>query len=296
MVAMTRREVGRLAAGGILATVAGRGRAAASGGPPFWRVRQGGAEVTLFGFGDARDLTWYSPALREAFERSAELWLETAPPNAQAVPDMARVARFSNLEGRTLFEVLEPHLVERVRQRLGEYGIAESAVSGLRPWRVYYMLNGAYWQRHPPADPQKPVDAALGTLAREAGKPAHYEFAGFADLAEFMGSMPDKAQGQYVEWLLDSLDERDRGEGSMADPYDWIEGHRPERSLARMAALPELYAEMQGKRNAWWAAKIKELLTARRPAFVGVGQLHVMGTAGIPAQLAAMGIEAVPAA
>jgi uncharacterized protein YbaP (TraB family) len=34
---------------------------------------------------------------------------------------------------------------------------------------------------------------------------------------------------------------------------------------------------------------------AGRSAFVGVGQLHVMGAAGIPAQLAESGIEALAA-
>lgn len=289
MTRFSRRAVHGLALGALLLPVVGR---AASDGPPFWRVRQGSAEVTLFGFGDARDMSWYSPALRESFVRSDELWLETAPPAAQAPPDFARVARFSNLEGRTLFDVLDPPLVPRVRQKLAEYGIAESSVAGLRPWRVYYALNGAYWQKHPPADEQKPVDAALFALAREAGKPTSYEFAGYADLAEFMGSMPDKAQSQYVEWLLDYLVERERGE---SDAYGWIEGRRPAGALERMAALPEVYAEMQDKRNRWWAATIRDRLAAGRSAFVGVGQLHVMGPAGIPAQLAALGLEAVPA-
>jgi uncharacterized protein YbaP (TraB family) len=292
MISMTRRDVGRFAAGLVLATAAGRALAANARGPPFWRVRQGAAEVTLLGFGDARDMSWYSPALRDAFARSDELWLETAPPAAQAPPDFARVARFSNLEGRTLFEVLDSPLVPRVRQTLAEYGIAESRVAGLRPWRVYYTLNGAYWQKHPPADEQKPVDAALAALAKEAGKLASYEFAGFADLAEFMGSMPDKAQSQYVEWLLDYLAERERGE---TDSYGWIEARRPERALERMAALPELYAEMQDKRNRWWAGTIRERLAAGRSAFVGVGQLHVMGPAGIPAQLERLGLEPVVA-
>jgi uncharacterized protein YbaP (TraB family) len=62
-----------------------------------------------------------------------------------------------------------------------------------------------------------------------------------------------------------------------------------------MAALPELFAEMQGKRNRWWAEIIRDLLAQGRSAFVAVGQLHVMGASGIPAQLAAMGIEAVEA-
>jgi uncharacterized protein YbaP (TraB family) len=290
MVAISRRELGRLAAGLVLVGTATRALAGASGGTPFWRARQGPAEVTLFGFGDARDTSWYSPALRAAFERSDELWLETAPPSAQVPPDFARVARFSNLEGRTLFEVLDPPLVPRVRQKLAEYGIAESTVAGLRPWRVYYTLNGAYWQKHPPADEQRPVDAALAAMAKETGKPVSYEFAGFADLAEFMGSMPDKAQSQYLEWLFDYLDERERGE---TDSYGWIDGRRPERAFERMAELPELHAEMQDRRNRWWAGTIRDRLAAGRSAFIGVGQLHVMGPAGIPAQLERLGLELV---
>ena len=47
---------------------------------------------------------------------------------------------------------------------------------------------------------------------------------------------------------------------------------------------------------AWWAAKIGGLLAEGRSAFVGVGQLHVMGPAGIPEQLATLGLEAVPVA
>ena len=290
---MTRRGVAGLALGLLLLPLARHIAAAEpAAGAPFWRMRRGNAQVTLFGFGDARDMSWFSAALRQAFEASDELWLETAPPSTQAPPDFARVNRFSNLEGRTLFEVLEPHLEEPVRRRLVEYGVAESTVAGLRPWRAYYAINGAYWQKHPPAEQQHPVDAALGALAAQAGKPVHYEFAGFADLAEFMGSMSDKAQSQYVEWLLGYLDERDRGE---TDSYGWLEGRQPVASLRRMVELPELYAEMQGKRNRWWAEKIADLLGEGRSAFIAVGQLHVMGPAGIPARLAAMGIEAVQA-
>ena len=254
MTQFTRREAQRLGLGLLvfLATNCSMGRAPGRlatrvAGPPFWRVRQGGTQVTLFGFGDARDTAWLSPALQRAFEESGELWLETAPPAAQPPPDLARVARFSNLEGRTLFEVLGPSLSARVRARLAEYGVAEAAGATLRPWRAYYAINGAYWRKHPPADPQQPVDAALFAMARAAGKTVSYEFAGFGDFAEFM------------------------------------------------AALPELFAALQGRRNRWWAETIRDLLAEGRSAFVAVGQLHVMGASGIPAQLATMGIEAVPA-
>jgi len=297
MTLTTRRDIHRLGLAFLvfMGTGCSMGRApgrrpAQPPGPQFWTYRAGGAEVTLFGFGDARDQSWYSSALQSALERSDELWLETAPAAAQAPPDFARVARFSNLEGRTLFDVLGPTLAARVRTRLAEYGIAEATVAGLRPWRAYYAINGAYWQKHPPVDEQKPVDAALFALARAAGKPVSFEFPGFADLAEFMGSMPDVAQAQYVRWLLDYLEERDRGEDT--DSYGWIEGRRPVRSLERMAALPELFAEMQGRRNQWWAETIRDLLAKWRSAFVGVGQLHVMGASGIPAKLSAMGIAA----
>ena len=290
----SRRRVLEAGSFALLAGFARPCMAIAAVAPQFWRIHKNGTVVTLFGFGDARDQSWFSPALRQAFAESSELWLETAPAPLQKSPNAAQIARWSNLQGRSLFDVLGSDLSARVRQRLTEFEVPESSVAGQMPWRAYYAINGAYWQRHPQPWKAQPVDGALADLAIASGKPVSSEFLGFAELAEFMGSMSDAAQAQYVDWLLQALDERDAGRSG--NPFAWISGERPMASLARMAALPDLFAAMQIGRNRWWAKKIAELLSARRSAFIAVGQLHVMGVAGIPRQLEDLGLSPKQAA
>jgi uncharacterized protein len=259
-------------------------------GPRLWRVARGAGEVVLFGFGDARDQSWLSPALQSAQASAQELWLETAGQDAQPPPSadsFARINLASNLEGLTLFDVIEPQLVTPLRARLAELGISENAVLSQKPWRVFYAINGAWWQAHPPAVPATPVDAELERRAREKAMPIHYEFPTFVEFAEFMGGMSHAAQSQYVAWLLATQD--DRAAGRVGNPYAWITGEEPQAALARMARFPELFAVMQGQRNRWWADRIGQLLDGGRKALVAVGQLHVAGQTGIPALLRARG-------
>ena len=49
-------------------------------GPNFWVVKRGEARVFILGFGEARDTSWLTPSIRQAFEASSELRLETDRP------------------------------------------------------------------------------------------------------------------------------------------------------------------------------------------------------------------------
>src|SRR5438105_117550 len=53
---------------------------AAARGPKLLRIAKGSSVVTILGFGEAKDDSWFSPAVRVAFDESEELWLETVPP------------------------------------------------------------------------------------------------------------------------------------------------------------------------------------------------------------------------
>jgi len=255
-------------------------------GPQLWRVARGAGEVVLFGFGDARDESWFSSPLQSVFVGADELWLETAGQQSQSRPStesLARITQASNLEGSNLFDVIDPHLVAPLRARLAELGVAEETVRNLKPWRVFYAINGAWWQMHPPAAPVMPVDAELERRARSRAMPIHYEFPSYVEFAEFMGGMSIEAQSEYVAWLLATQD--DRAAGRTGDPYAWIRGEQPQDALARMARFPKLFEVMQGQRNRLWADRIGQLLDSGTRALVAVGQLHVMGDSGIPSLL-----------
>jgi uncharacterized protein YbaP (TraB family) len=130
------------------------------------------------------------------------------------------------------------------------------------------------------------VDQLLWKLAKDQSKSLAYEMPDGLAFARFMAAMPQKAQSQYIEFLLDFID--DHKNGLDTTPFDWQTGSPSAsmRSLDRMRKdLPELYRVMQMQRNSWWAHKIDELLSTPRSSFIAVGQMHVLGPDGIPSQL-----------
>jgi uncharacterized protein len=191
--------------------------------------------------------------------------------------------------GRTFFDALEPHVRVRAAAYVAELGIERAAIEPLRPWLAYYTINGAFWAKREQASPSVNVDQTLASLAAAANKPIGYELPSRETFARFMAAMPDQAQSQYIEWLLDFLDEHKDGLGE--DSFQWIEGNPIVPSLDRMRTkTPALYRVMQIQRNEWWARKVDELLTKSRTCFVAVGQLHVLGPDGIPVRLRERGI------
>jgi hypothetical protein len=130
------------------------------------------------------------------------------------------------------------------------------------------------------------IDQVLWKRAAEAGKSIGYEMPTGVAFAQFMAAMPQKAQSQYIEFLLNNFD--DRKKGLDGDPFDWQAGSPKGsmRSLDRMRKqTPDLYKIMQVQRNNWWAHKIDELLNTGETHFIAMGHMHVLGPDGIPSQL-----------
>jgi hypothetical protein len=98
--------------------------------------------------------------------------------------------------------------------------------------------------------------------------------------------MPDAAQGQYITFLLDFLD--DQSAGRNRGEFDWVHGDNSigERAVHRMRTrTPDLYRIMQVRRNAWWTRTIEQLLSDGGTHFIGIGQMHLLGPDGILSQL-----------
>ena len=83
-----------------------------SRGPLFWLATRGKARVFLLGFADAKanDESWFTPAIRKAFEESAELWLETAPQEALANRDPADKAKAQGKPANVVEKIVESGL------------------------------------------------------------------------------------------------------------------------------------------------------------------------------------------
>ncbi|MEO8452563.1 MAG: TraB/GumN family protein, partial [Gemmatimonadota bacterium] len=169
----------------------------------------------------------------------------------------------------------------------------KDSIQPLRPWRAYYSIVRSFWSKRPVTHNQVDVDAVLGSMARVAGKRVGYEFPSGA-FTTFMALMSDKAQSQYIEWLLDFLDDYKKGRNEPTESFSWIDGDPgdgPTRSLDRMRTkMPDLYQVMQPQRNGWWARKVFELLGTKGTHFVAIGQLHVLGPDGLPRLLERLGV------
>lgn len=273
-----------------------------SRGPLFWLATRGKARIFVLGFDEAKDKAWLTPSIERAFRESSELWLETAPPKAQAGSQDAASQRaaqelmetLSHESGRTLFDALEPAVRERTLAYVTELGIKKESIETLRPWAAYYAINSAFWSKHKSSSPQIRADDVLGDLAISEGKTTQYEMPTFEAFARFMAGMSDKAQSQYIEWLLDFLDDQKEGLNDAGSGWEIGNPGEPhERSLTRMRKkMPDLYQVIQVQRNVWWAHKIDGLLATNGTYFVCIGLLHVLGPDGIPIQLQRLGIVA----
>jgi uncharacterized protein YbaP (TraB family) len=263
-------------------------------GPLFWLAERGDARVFILGISDAKDRSWFTPAIQDAFERSSTLWEEIAQP-----PSMASVDQLYDQYGfdpkRTFFDALDPTVRQRAERYMVELHIDRKSIEHMRPWRAYYVFNSAFATRPhvaaaatPTAESENPEFMLLG-LAQKSGKMLRYEHPTFEALVQFLAGMSDAAQSQYIAWLLDYFDAEMQGP-SAAD-YAWMTGRGDTGSLDRMRRYPELYRIMQPQRNRRWARQIDTLLDGEGTSFVAIGLLHVLGPDGIPRQLSSLGIQ-----
>jgi uncharacterized protein YbaP (TraB family) len=270
--------------------------------PRLWIARNGDARVFIFGFGEAKDSSWLTPTIRRAFDQSSQLWLETAgsaTPRTQTLVERQtaaeRMKRLAHESGRTFFDVLEPSVRRRTSTWLAELEIKRDSVETLRPWRAFGVIVSAFWSTRQMSYTPVPVDAVLREMAQAAGKRIDYEFPTGEAFATFMAAMPDRAQSQYIDWLLDFLDDYKKRLNDSTEAFSWIAGNpggSPMRSLDRMRTkTPELYQTMQPQRNIWWARKAYDLLATGGTHFIAIGQLHVLGPDGVPRQLERLGIQ-----
>lgn len=270
--------------------------------PRLFVARNGDARVYIFGFGEAKDTSWLTPAIRRAFDQSSDLWLETAGPTTPSTETPAerqaaveRITRLAHESGRRFFDVLEPSVRRRTSTWLAELGIKKDSVETLRPWRAFSVIVSAFWSTRRLSYTPVDVDGVLLKMAQASGKRVDYEMPTREAFATFMAAMPDRAQSQYIDWLLDFLDEYQKGLNDSTESFSWIAGNpgpSPTRSLDRMRTkTPELYQIMQPQRNIWWARKVYDLLATGGTHFIAIGQLHVLGSDGVPGQVERLGVQ-----
>jgi uncharacterized protein YbaP (TraB family) len=279
--------------------------AQAAGEPLLYRVTRGQGTAFILGYAEATNNAWFTAKIAAALDAADVLWLETPPGSAAAAaegqaaapdPEAQRVfAEQAFDRAHDLFEVLPPAIAERTLQWVGKLAIDREALVPMRPWFARITIQQAYAsQRQATAAEGKKLvspERAVVERARQRSIPIESEYATLGDLLRFFASLPDPAQGQYVQELLDYFDRDVAGENDRSK-YGWTVGQPNPLSLdEQRERTPDLYRAMHIERNAWWTGRIEGLLAEGKTAFLMLGQNHTLGPDSVQANLARRGLR-----
>ena len=257
------------------------------GGPLLYVLERGAAKVFILGHADAEDRSWFTPRIERAIRASRELWLETPPPGGPP-NDPALVERLGYDRQGSLFTVLGPELSQRLLARAAEAGVTRERLEPMRPWLAHYVVTSARMASRPQAPSAESPPETFIAIAREMGVPIQSEFAGEA-LLRFFAGMPDEAQRQYIQNLLDYFDAEEKG---LTRSTSWAKGKPSAEWAWRMHDdTPALYRIMHTERNGAWARRIDSMLDQGGTRFVLLGQNHTVGPDSVLAELRRIGLR-----
>jgi uncharacterized protein YbaP (TraB family) len=297
-----RREILFLLSAGA-ACAASRGVSASAdpaiGAPILWTVRRGKGKVHLFGFADAKDRSWLTPAIDRAFQESSQIWFESPHPDPSAndLPKSTQNFRkqFGYDQQHSIFD-LDASVSSRLLKAAVTYGVPRETLEHTRPWLAYFVLNNGYWayrtKKGLGAVEDSP-DATLATMAWKSPKQVLSECPTYDDQLFAFIDMPDQVAIERLVFLLDYLDDEEAGRN--ADRFDWISGSaHPPRTIDRMRLnMPALYEYEHIRRNKIWALRIDKLLSFGGVYFIAIGMNHLLGPESILVRLKEKGLEPV---
>jgi uncharacterized protein YbaP (TraB family) len=264
-------------------------------GPALWSVSDG--DTTIYLFGTIHLLpggrTWFNDDVREAFDASDTLVVETLPPD-----DPRRLAdAFAHGYSDGLPPILErvpPADRPRLESALSDLGLrGGQSLAGLgrmETWSLQLLLTSARltqlgYSANEGVDRQLIAQADLDEKA----------VLGFESYAEQISLLDQLAEADQRAMLSATLD----GWSAMQAEVDqlvsaWIDGE--ERTLARImndsvAATPALAQRLVIDRNASWAGWIARRMAEPGTVFVAVGAGHLAGSDSLQKMLAARGLK-----
>lgn len=269
--------------------------APAAAAPPVWRIRQGDAEITLFGSVHllAQGDDWRSPELRAALAAADEVWFEVPlDANARAAGATVAAAKGRLPAGQTLTMLLPAETRARLDRVSAKLGLSRAQLEGYQPWFAELWISILDLQSKG-AQQVLGVDEQISALApsgtpRRAFETPEQQVLMLADqpLAEQV-----KMLGQTLQDIEDEPDAFLRLQRAWMDAdVAWIDAE----ALAPMRReAPRLYETMVVARNRRWADEIERLLKTADHVFIVVGVGHLVGPDSVPVMLRRKGVTVV---
>lgn len=255
--------------------------------PALWQIADGNGRVEGWLFGTIHSLPegtrWRSPRLDAVVAEADLLVVEVANlDDGAALSQLFEQMAFDRPAG-PIFERIDPALRDQFEALLVEARVRRSYFDPMESWAAALALAQV-------AQPGRAENGADRVLLATFDEPRIVELEGArAQLAVFDG-LPEAEQRDLLDAVLEESRDYEKAGDTLAKA--WLEGDvdRLERLTRRgILADPELAQALLAQRNAAWAAKIENLLSAPDRPLIAVGAGHLLGKDGLPALLEARG-------
>ncbi len=243
------------------------------------------AEGWLFGTIHALpdDTPWRSPRL-SAISREADL-LVVEVANLDDGAELSKLFEqmaFDHPAG-PIAKRIDPALRNEFDALLVKAKVRRSYFDPMESWAAALALAQV-------AQPAEAENGADRTLLADFDKPRIVELEGARAQLAIFDALPETEQRDLLDAVLE--ESRDYAEGADTLARAWLSGDTErlaELTHEGILADPELERALLTRRNAAWAAKIENLLSARDRPLIAVGAGHLLGPEGLPALLEARG-------
>jgi uncharacterized protein YbaP (TraB family) len=258
--------------------------------PLLWKVSDADNAVYLLGsFHLLKDDDYpLSPDIDAAFADAGRIVFEVAPEDL-ADPDTGRkfleAARFE--DGRTLSDVLDPRLREKLHRLLARQGSSIGQIDHYSPWYVNLSLMLGLSQSLG-FRAEQGLDRYLMQQALDAGKPT----SGLESIDDQLHALVASPMAEQVTGLEDFIDRPQEIPAELSSLHQaWRDGDVAKLdALTRLEMLdrtPQTYQVINVDRNEAWLPQLQQMLDDHRHLdfLVVVGALHLLGEDGLVEKL-----------
>ncbi len=265
--------------------------------PPLWEIRSGENTAYLFGTIHVGKADFYPlpEVTRSAFANTDVVALEVDPTDQQAAISATMSAMYTPPD--SIDNHIDPALLAQVKEVSAQYGLQLAQIRQLKPYLLMFMLTSLEYQRLGFSAAQG-LESHFVQQAREQGKRV-VALESMSGQMQILDSLSLELQSAMLQITVDDLSSGDV-EGIVAQMIAaWRTGDMNKLGavlLDEEQKLPDAMAEefhnrFLTERNIAMAGKIERMLRGGEKVFIAVGAMHMVGDDGLPAMLAARGLE-----
>ncbi|ACV76277.1 MAG: TraB/GumN family protein [Zymomonas mobilis] len=261
--------------------------------PALWMIHKNNTTIYLFGTIHMLDprYSWFKNHVRDAFEQSSELVIETkAPPADQVQAIVSELA--TDKSGLPLEKRLPPALNRRVQAELAHFHIAKNSMDRFSPWFVAVTLTLLHYQKSG-IKTMAGVEPVLIAQAQSEAK----NIGELEDFKQQLSFLSNLSSADQISFLQSSLEEDEQSSFIIRLLIKaWAGGD--EDRLANivnqnLSQIPHLQTILLENRNRRWADWIENRLKTPGTVFMAVGAGHLGGAHSLRKILAERQIYAV---